>query len=131
MPYRLIWEADGVEIRYSGVVSDDDILQANLGIVKNPEFESIKFEIGNYSNVTKFSVSSDIVRWVAEYDRRASKRNPSVRVALVGESLELRGLVNMYLIHRDSDGGTWDQRQFATLEKARAWVADSARRPSG
>ncbi|MFP6759858.1 MAG: hypothetical protein VCC99_16840, partial [Alphaproteobacteria bacterium] len=91
MPFELIWEPEGVVIQYAGVVTDDDIRQANLDLFDDPRFETLKYEICIYTDITALDRSSEIVRWVAEFDLPASQRNPSICVAVVGEQPLLKG----------------------------------------
>lgn len=123
MAYELIWEPEGVVIKYSDFVSDADIQQANLDLFDDPRFEALKFEICDYTDVDGLDRSSEIVRWVAEFDIRASERNPSVRVAVVGEQPLLKGVTNMYRAEFELRGGKWGQGQFATVKEARIWLA--------
>ncbi len=129
MAYDLIWEKQGVVFRFSGVASDHDLRQANLDFHNHPKFESLEYSIVDFTDVTKLEFSSHAVRLVASTDVEASKRNPSLRVAIVGEELLLIGLANMYRAHLELEGGTWEQGQFATVDEARAWLADDPRGP--
>ena len=126
MPYELIWEDRGVIFRFWDVVSDDDLKQSNLDAYGHPRFADIAYELVDFTNVTEFGFSNDTVRLVAEWDFKASKRNPSMRLAIVGEDKLLLGLANMYRLTLDSQGGTWEQDAFATMDEARSWIADES-----
>ena len=128
MPYELIWEDRGVVMRYWGVASDHDLRQANLDTVNHPRFADIDYTLDDLTDVTRIDFSSDAMRWCADLDLRASKRNPSLRVAIVGEDKLLIGLSNMYRIILESQGGPWEQGQFATVDEARAWLAGEDQR---
>ena len=123
MPYELIWEARGVVFRFSGVASDHDLRQSNLDFYDHPNFETVVYQIADFTDVTKLDFSSYTVRLVAERDAQASKRNPSLRVAIGGAEQLLIGLANMYRITFDIQGGPWEQDQCATVDEARAWLA--------
>jgi len=128
MPYELIREDRGVVFRFWGVASDHDLRQANLDFDDHPNFETLEYSIVDFTDVTKLDFSSHVVRLVAEGDAQASKRNPSLRVAIVGEDQLLIGLANMYRITFDIQGGPWEQGQFATVDEARAWLAGEDQR---
>ena len=128
MPYELIWEARGAVCRFSGVASDHDLRQANLDTFNHPRFADIDYQLVDFTDVTRLDFSIDVMRWAADWDLQASKRNPSVRVAIVGEDQLLIGLTNMYRIILDIQGGPWEQGQFATVDKARAWLAGADQR---
>ena len=123
MAFELIWEPEGAVIQYSDVVTDDDIRQANLDIFDDTRFDTLRYEICIYTDITALDRSSEFVRWVADFDLQASKRNPSVRVAVVGEQPLLKGITNMYRAEFELRGGTWGQGLFNTVEEARVWLA--------
>ncbi|MDP6346076.1 MAG: hypothetical protein QF578_07545 [Alphaproteobacteria bacterium] len=125
MPYELSWEDRGVVFRFWGVASDDDLRQSNLEIYDDPRFESLEHEIADFTEVTRLDFSSDAVRTVARWDSEASKRNPTIRVAIIGEDSLLIGLANMYRIVFDVQDGNWEQEQFAGMDEARSWLARS------
>ncbi len=128
MACALIWEKQGVVFQFSGVASDHDLRQSYLDAINDPRFETLKYQIVDFTDVATLDFSPNIVRWGAHFDLRTSKRNPSIRVAIVGEQLLLMGLANMYRIHFDIEGGTWEQGQFATVDEARAWLTDEDQR---
>ncbi len=128
MPYELIREDRGVVFRFWGVASDHDLRQSNLDFYDHPRFADVDYQLVDFTDVTKLDFSSNTVRLVAEWDAQASKRNPSLRVAIVGEDQLLLGLANMYRITFEIQGGPWEQSQFATVDEARAWLAGEDQR---
>ena len=128
MPYELTWEERGVLIRFWDVVSDHDLMQSNLDCYDNPRFETAGYEIADFTEATKLAFSSGTLRRVAELDFKASKRNPAMRLAVVGEELLLLGLANMYRALFDLEGGIWEQAQFATVDEARPWCVGGDQR---
>ena len=128
MPYELIWEERGGVCHFSGVATDHDLKQANLDTFSDPRFADMEYQLVDFTDVTSLDFSSVVMRWAAEYDLKASKRNPSVRVAIVGDDQLLLGLTNIYRITFDLEGGPWEQGQFATVDEARAWLAGKDQR---
>ncbi len=128
MPYELIWEERGVVFRLWGVASDHDLRQSSLDFYDNPRFAEIDYSLADFTDVTKLDFSSNAIRLVASTDIEGSKRNPSLRVAIVGEEQLLIGLANMYRITLDIQGSPWEQGQFATVDEARAWFAGEDQR---
>ena len=123
MPYELIWEERGFVFRFSGVASDQDLRQSNIDAFDDPRFADIDYQIADFTDVTRLDFSSAVIRWSANWDRQASKRNPSIRVAIVGEDKLVIRLANMYRTLLDLQEGPWEQGQFATVDEARAWLA--------
>ena len=76
MPYELSWEPLGVVFRFSGVVSDDDLIASNGEVYTSRLFPAMKYQIVDFSMIEKLDVSSAAVRAVADSDRRAAETNP-------------------------------------------------------
>ena len=123
MPYELIWEDRGVVLRFWGVASDHDYRQSSLEFYGHPKAADIDYTLVDYTDVTKLDYSINFLRSSAASDAEASKRSPSMRVAIVGKEQLLLGLTNMYLTHFDLQGGTWEHVQFTTVDEARVWLA--------
>ena len=123
MPYELIWEDRGVLWRFRDVVTGEELVQANLDIYSDPKFESIKYELVNFSDSVVFKASSETVRLVAEMDAEASKRNQKIVVVIVASQTVIQGLANLYRLQHEATGGSWRTEYFATEEEARRWLA--------
>ncbi len=122
MPYELNWEPSGVVFRFSGDVSDEDLLASNGEVYASPLLPTLKYQIVDFSMIEKFDVSSATVRSVADSDRRASETNPDVKVAIITSAPFLRGMSNVYALSHEAKGGTWTTQIFEREEGARGWV---------
>ena len=122
MPYEIIWETSGVVFRFSGKVSDEELVASNEDVYTSPLFPSMKYQILDFSLIESFDVASATVRQVAESDRRAAKANPNVKTAIFGSDALMRGMSNMYALIHESVGGTWAVEIFEHEKEARAWA---------
>ena len=126
MPYELTWEAAGVVFRFSGIVSDDDLVASNDEIYASLRFPEMRYQIVDFSTIDKFDVSAGAVRVVADLDRKASEINPDVRVAIITSETFMRGMSRMYAGSHEAAGGTWATEVFEREDKARAWAFPSS-----
>ena len=126
MPYELSWEAAGVVFRFSGIVSDDDLVASNDEIYASPRFPEMRYQIVDFSTIDKFDVSAAAVRAVSRLDRRASEINPNVRVAIITSETFVLGMSRMYGGSHEAAGGTWATEVFEREEEARAWAVPSS-----
>ncbi len=126
MPYKVSWEPLGIT-RFSGVVSDDELIAANAEVNASPLLAAMKYMILDFSMIEKFDVSTATVRALADSDRRAAAINPDVRIAIITSSPLMRGMSNMYAIAQGAgEGGTsWTTQLFEREEDARAWAVPS------
>ena len=126
MPYQLGWEPLGIT-RFSGVVSDDELIAANAEVNASPLLAAMKYMILDFSMIEKFDVSTATVRALAASDRRAAAINPDVRIAIITSSPLMRGMSNMYAIEQEAGegGSSWTTQLFEREEDARAWAVPS------
>ena len=126
MPYELAWEPSGVIFRYSGVVSNEDIIASNREVYASPLFPAMNFQIVDLSKAEKFDVSNATVRTVADLDREASETNPNVRIAVIVSVPIMRGMSIMLALIHEAVGGSWTTEFFEREEDARAWAISSS-----
>ncbi len=125
MPYELSWEPLGVVFRFSGVVSDEELIASNGEVYTSRLFPAMKYQIVDFSIIEKLDVSSAAVRSVADSDRRAAETNPDVKVAIITSDPFVRGMSNMFALHHEARGGSWTTELFEREEDARAWAVPS------
>ena len=125
MPYNLCWEAEGAVFRFSGVVSNDDLIASNEEVYTSPCFSAMQYQIVDFSVIEAFDVDSATVRAVAASDVRAAQLNPDVKVAIITSATFLRGMSNMYALSHEAGGGSWVTETFEREEDARAWAVRS------
>jgi hypothetical protein len=125
MPYEIDWEPSGVCFRFSGVVSDGDLVSSNEEVYASPLFSAMRYQIADFGTIDGFEASSETVRSVADSDRRAAEINPDVKVAIITSTPFMRGMSNMYALSHEAPGESWIVELFEGEENARAWVVRS------
>ena len=125
MPYKLCWEAEGVVFRYSGVVSNLDVIVANEEVYASPGFPAMRYQIVDFSVIEGFDVHSATFLAVAASDGRAAQLNPDVKVAVITSATFMRGMAKMYALSHEAGGGSWVTDTFESEEDARAWAVGS------
>jgi len=124
VPSELIWEDRGVLHRYWDVVTGDELVQSNHNLYSDPKFKSIEYALAIFSKSVVLKASSTEVRLVAKSDAEASKRNPKLVIAIVGNQAVIRGLANLYRLQYEAIGGPWKVQYFETEEAARRWLSE-------
>lgn len=120
MSYSIFWEEKGVRWKFSGEVTDQEMLDANKEFYDSPVFYDMRYQIGDFLEVTDFKVSSDTVKVLARLDLEASEKNPNVKVAFVVTNVMIKGLTRMWDL---SGGGThWESSAFEDEASAREWL---------
>lgn len=122
MPYELTWESAGVVHRFSGVVTDEELIAATREVNADDRLADVRYQIVDFSTIQTFDVSSAAVRRVAALDLVASITNPDVKVAIITLGAFVRGMSNMYRLGHEAGGGSWATRVFEAEDEARAWA---------
>jgi hypothetical protein len=121
VPYETHWEDGGIRWVYTGAMSDDDVLRANLDLYDDARFPTLKFQIADFTGVIALTARAETIRKLSHMDREQSKRNRHIRVALIATTPLARGIASMYVL---AAGDTpWSIEVFETEEDARDWLA--------
>jgi hypothetical protein len=122
MPYETFWEPRGIRWVFEGSVTDDDLTRPNEDLYDDSRFLEIRYQIADFRFISGVSALSETVRLVSHMDREQSRRNPDVKVAILGTSPVVKGLARMYALTGAED--RWQVRLFETEEEAREWIGD-------
>lgn len=110
----------GVTVVFSGIITSQEIHDANTQILSHPNFPSLKFQLCIFQSVDDFQISTVQIMHVAHRDIDASKINPDVKVAIVTDSSLVYGLGRMY--EAFCNESEWQTEIFWKLEEAKAWL---------
>lgn len=120
MPYTITWMPDGVLIRLSGQITFEENMKFNGEIYGDARFESLRYEIGDYREVTKFHVSEKETTVIANLERQSARWNSHVKMAHITRDPDIIKLIRQY---EEAMANTqWDFGLFETMEEAEAWV---------
>ena len=120
MPYTTHWEDRGIRWVFTGVLTGEELLNANLAIYDDSRFMEMRYQVVDFLLVTDFNVTSEIVREIGQLDEKASQRNPDVKVAVIATNLLHKGLTRMWEL--SGGGAIWQTAIFEDEETARVWV---------
>lgn len=124
MPYRLVWESQGVIKKFFGHVTSDELFQAGIDTEADPRFDDYRYVINDFVECTGFSVSPEVVDEIAAIDEAAAKINHSIRIAVVASLPEIIDAANQYA---SSPMNAYPTRIFTTRQEARIWLGLSAK----
>lgn len=123
MTYQIEWEPRGVIKRFSGQVTDHDMLQSVLDTESDRRFDDLRYVINDFAGITGSSVAIPTIEDIAIADKGASRSNPSIRIAVVTTCPEIRRLTESYA---SSPLNAYETRIFASTDEARSWLGLSA-----
>jgi hypothetical protein len=123
MSYQIDWEPRGVVKRFFGHLTDHDMLQSVLDTESDRRFDDLRYVINDFSSITGSSVEIPTIEDITIADQGASRSNPSIRIAVVTSSPEIRALAECYA---RSPLNAYETRIFATEAEARNWLHEVA-----
>lgn len=114
------WETHGVFFKCAGEMTDADLRGFNRSVYRHERFAEMRYQLCDFLEVTKMSVTPAGVREASAEDSEASQRNPHVRVAIVTQSPLIFGLARMYASYGFESH--WETQIFDSMAEGRAWV---------
>ena len=116
----IVYTEHGVELTLFGLITSEEILVANAGIIKHDKFTTWRYQLWIFENVEDIRLSTNDVRNLARQDTLASHENPDLKIAIVSDSTLAFGLGRMYEAY--SSDNKWETMVFGGLEEAREWL---------
>lgn len=123
MSFEIIWEDEGVKVILTHEISND-FFEVNKKVISDPRYKNIKYQIFDFTHVSKFPIESSVIRRIAESDQKAYLINPEIKLAIIANQLVMTGLTNMYKTYFElaGDDKTWDTEIFENENDARSWL---------
>ena len=120
MPHSISWEENGSRTVFRGHVTGEEIARSSVEIRGNPRFDSMRYQIVDFSNIEGIEITLDEVREIAALDAAAAATNPRMKVAIISDSETVDTGAAAY--KADNAESPWETEIFRTLDEARRWV---------
>lgn len=120
MPYELTWEPGGVVRRYVGAMTVAERQRSFEQICGDPRFDSLRFAITNYLDVTSYEVEPKATEEIAALHIAPLVTNPHLAIAAVAVDPVVLEAIR-HFISLDFIGAPY--RVFSTEQEARRWLA--------
>jgi len=121
MACKLIWEEKGVLFSHSGIVTNQEVMEMNNLMYGNPKFDSISYQISDYTLVESNHVTHSGAKVIGTLDNKSTIWNSRfMRIAIVTTDKNFIPIVHLYF--GEFSGTNWEGRIFDTLEQAYLWV---------
>jgi hypothetical protein len=121
MAGELIWEDKGILVKHSGTVTDEEVRELNDRMYGDIRFDSINYQIADYTEVTKNLITPQDAKVVGKLDRASSMwTSKKMKLAIVSQDENFFPVVETYF--SEFAETEWEGRIFPTLVEAYAWV---------
>ncbi|WDE03631.1 hypothetical protein SG34_019905 [Thalassomonas viridans] len=124
MPYFCTWEAKGVYLRFSGVVTLAEVTESDDAMYEDPRFADIDYFIWDASKVTSLSLSDTQVDITAVRDMRVSLKKDRLKCAFIATEQRLIKQLEQYLEKTKALKICWQMALFQDIDRARQWLSE-------
>ncbi len=122
MPYRTIWEENGIKWEFYGVVTSEEIEQANETFFSDPRSKTAQYQIVH-------TLETEEVEWrpldmveITFNDVAASKSGMQLKLAYIADKERIREKIEKYIAMSKNLNSEWEFKGFNSEKAAREWV---------
>jgi hypothetical protein len=124
MPVQIKFIEDGLGVEFisSGIVTGNEIIQANEKIYTHEILPRLKYKIVDRTHCAEYNVTTTDIQIIAGQDRKAAKINPNIIIALVSTTPLQYGMSRMWETYVDETG--FQMGIFKDRGSANTWLRD-------
>jgi len=120
MAHTNTWNEHGLFRKFSEEISPEEILQSNFDIHACPEFETIKYIINDFTEVTDLVINTNHTKIYASTDDIISDTKGNLKIAIVAKLDAHIALANNY--REEMKNKFFKCEIFQTLKEAQIWA---------
>ncbi|MDA3953151.1 MAG: hypothetical protein PF485_05865 [Bacteroidales bacterium] len=120
MTFNIIWDKEGVYVKFRGVVTAQDLIDANNYVLSNANFDSICYQIFDFLDIDDFNISSYDIEIIAMMDKSQSEIKKEMKIAIVTKNNYIKEITSEY--DQYMTGSDWETKIFDSIEIAKIWV---------
>ncbi|MFP4025780.1 MAG: STAS/SEC14 domain-containing protein [Thiohalospira sp.] len=120
MTFTIQWQKKGAFITFRGIVTSQDLIDANNYLLSNANFEQIDYQVFDFSDIEDFQVTTYDMSILGSMDNSQATFNKMMKVAFVTKDNYVKELITEY--KRFMVGTDWKTEIFDDLETAKKWV---------
>lgn len=119
MTFNINWDKKGVYIKFRGLVTAQDLIDANNYVISNANFELINYQIFDFLNIDNFKITSYDISIIGVMDKSQTDFKKEMKVAIITDDDDVKRITSEY--DQIMSGSNWITKIFSTLEDARTW----------
>ncbi|MBK1880421.1 hypothetical protein [Pelagicoccus mobilis] len=123
MPFNVTWKKKFVLFEYFGDVSSSELIESNQDVYGDQRFDDLNWELVYFDKADSVELDERTIQFIAYMDLAASRSNPDIIVAFVGQTEVLDKIETLYSnIGKDP---VWPVIRFDSCEEAIAYITQS------
>jgi hypothetical protein len=104
MPWQALYSAQGVEVRFDGPVTAQEIEASNEALYAHAYAEGLRYQFADFSAVTAIKVTAADVLRLADQEQRLAPQGAVVYIALLAPQPVAYGLCRMWQAYVETAG---------------------------
>ncbi len=116
MAYQLIWHAHGVYIRFSDILTFQDLIRTQGRLVGDKRYDSLQYELADFTGVKAHQITVHEAQLIGKMDKAASIYHLKKQHIIVFRNQEYSSLINKYL--EALTDTNWEIHVFKTMKEA-------------
>ncbi len=123
MPFRTIWEKEGIKWEFFGAVTSEEIRAANRQFFGDPRSKTAKYQLVHTLKVTDVEWKPMDIVDVSVDDVAASRILKSLKLAYITNGNKTKKKIEKYVDISRNLNSDWHFRGFEDEEAARLWIS--------
>jgi len=120
MTFNIKWDKKIVHVKFRGIVTAQDLIDANNYLISNAEFENIHNQVFDFIDITDFLITKEDIEIIATMDKAQAEWNKTMKVAIVTNDDLVKSITSEYEKHLKDTG--WITQIFKDSKSANAWI---------
>jgi len=119
MPNSIEWIGSNIIVSFEGTLTAKEIMEVDDLIYGDVRFDTMKFQIFDYSKISKLEINEIESEVIGTLDKTASVWNKRLKVAVVSDNKIINNLTDKY--KKALHGSLWKVKNFTSKEEALIW----------
>lgn len=124
MPFRTVWEKEGIKWEFYGHVTPEDIKNANMHFFQDARAKTSKYQILNTIEVSSVVWKPLEIVETSLDDVAASRSNNKLKLVYIAPNPIVREKIEKYVEISRKLNSEWEFRGFDSEEEAREWLEE-------
>ena len=119
MTFNINWDKKGVYVKFRGVVTAQDLIDANNYVISNGSFEKIVYQIFDFLHIDDFKITSYDIDIIATMDKGQTNFKEKMKVAIITQDDYVKEISTEYEKSMENSG--WKTKIFDNYDLAKEW----------
>ncbi|OFX83573.1 MAG: hypothetical protein A2W99_15175 [Bacteroidetes bacterium GWF2_33_16] len=120
MTFNIKWGKKAVHVKFRGIVTAQDLIDANNYLISNSEFENIHNQIFDFLDISDFLITKEDIEIIAAMDKAQSEWNKVMKVAIITNDNAVNIITKEY--EKKMQGSGWNTQIFDNPIDAQKWI---------